>query len=573
MKIVVFIFISFFSLLLINSCRSEDDNEYFYNLNDYVSAEYSNYNLTNIRAQYDKELAKYKKTGDKKYLLSSKYVELFLYYNTDSQYALKQIPLLYELLKLNNDQYEYISISCNFMLALHFEHNSPKFAMYFLDEAIKTDEKIGKKYILPHLYHAKGRLYYNEKNYSAAMLYFNKALKTYIKRKDDKIFIASMHNNFGMCFNQLNKTDKAIQQTLEGIKILEGKKKLNKEDLLFITAMKVNLGKYYLKQNDYKNSYIFWNEGFEFYQKIEQYNSDFMFVSQKLFDMYERVGQNDKKDSLARLLTEIEPKIQYLPDKITLYEILQNYYLEINDREKQKASSKKILHLITLYNEKNQKELAQVSDLLNDYFIKSINQKYDYNVNIQKKNNWLVLVSALLIITVLAGSFINVHKKNKKNKEFAEKQELTLNQDIQSQKNRIKNLQLSLNLKIEMEKAFLENLKQIKKTKNLNAEEVVKNLIFKINNLLEIDRKNNDIINESYTENKMFMEKLSERFPVLTDQELQLCIYFKLDLSSKEISLLENIKDVTARVYKANIKSKMKLDKETDLTLFLNSIK
>ncbi|MFN1218166.1 hypothetical protein ACKW6Q_14440 [Chryseobacterium kwangjuense] len=405
------------------------------------------------------------------------------------------------------------------------------------------------------------------------MLYFNKALKTYIKRKDDKIFIASMHNNFGMCFNQLNKTDKAIQETLEGIEILESKKKLNKEDLLFITAMKVNLGKYYLKQDDYKNSYTFWNEGFEFYRKIEQYNSDFMFVSQKLFDMYEKAGQNDKRDRLARFLIEIDPKIQYLPDKITLYEMLQNYYLEINDREKQKTFSKKILHLITLYNEKNQKELAQVSDLLNDYLIKSINQKYDYEVNIQKKNNWLVLVSSLLVITVLAVSFINVRKKNKKNKELAKKQELTLNQDIQSQKNRIKNLQLSLNLKIEMEKAFLENLKQIKKTKNLNAEEVVKNLIFKINNLLEIDRKNNDIINESYTENKMFMEKLSERFPVLTDQELQLCIYFKLDLSSKEISLLENIKDVTARVYKANIKSKMKLEKETDLTLFLNTIR
>lgn len=572
MKVTVTFFISLFSLLLMNSCHSDDDNDYFYNLNDYVSAEYTNYNLTNIRTQYDKELAKYKKTGDKKYLLSSKYVELFLYYSADTRDILKQIPLVYELLKLNDDQYEYISIACNFTLAQHLEHNSPKLAMQYLNEAIKMDEKVGKKYFLPHLYHTKGRFYYNEKNYSEAMIYFNKALGMYKIRKDDKIFIASMYNNFGLCFNKLNKQDKAIQETLKGIKILEGKKNLNKEDLLFITNMKENLSEYYLTIKDYKNAELFLNQGFEFYQNVEQYNSEFMSISKMLFNLYNSTHQIVKKNNLVIFLLGIETKIQHVSNKIILYEILQDHYLEINDHEKEKMSSKKIIHLISLYNEQKQKELAQVSDLLNDYFIKNINQKYDYKVSIQKRNIWLLFVSSLLVITILTLAFINVYKKNKKEKELREEQKLILEQDLQLHRNKIENLHLSLNLKIETEKAFLENLRQIKKTKNIDPEETVKDLFFKINNLIQIDKKHNDIINESSSENKLFMEKLSHRFPILTNQELQLCVYFKLNLSSKEISLLENIKDVTARVYKTNIKSKMKLDKETDLTEFLNNI-
>lgn len=573
MKRTLIFFISLFSLWLITSCHSEDDNDYFYNLNDYVSAEYTNFNLTNIRAQYHRELAKYKKTGDKKYLLSSKYVELFLYDYNNPNYALLEIPRIYELQKLNNDQYQYISIASNFGLALHLEHNSPKLAMQYLNEAIKTDEKIGKKYILPHLYHTKGRFYYNEKKYSAAMEYFNKALKTYESRNDDKIYIASMYNNFGMCFNELNKTEKAIQETRRGIEILKGKKELNKQDLIFINTMEANLGEYYLKLNDYKNADFYLNRAFEFYQSIGQYSWDFMSVSKKLFDLYGRTQQSERRDNLVRFLTEVETKIQTPADKIVLFEILQDHYLEINDHEKQKITSRKIIQLISQSNEQKQRELVQISDMLNDYFIKSINQKYDYKVGIQKRNIWLLLISSILVITVLALAFINVHKKNRKEKELGDQQKLIMEQDLQLQRDKIEKLKLGLNLKIETENAFLENLRKIKKSKNIDAEETVKELFFKISNLIQIDKKHNDIINESSEENKLFMQKLSDKFPVLKDQELQLCVYFKLNLSSKEISLLENIKDVTVRVYKTNIKSKMKLDKDTDLTAFLNNLK
>ncbi|WP_435525440.1 hypothetical protein [Chryseobacterium indoltheticum] len=113
--------------------------------------------------------------------------------------------------------------------------------------------------------------------------------------------------------------------------------------------------------------------------------------------------------------------------------------------------------------------------------------------------------------------------------ELAEKEKIIfetskeiLEKDLQLQKEKVKNLHLNLNLKTETQKAFLENLKKIKKTKNIEPEEILRDLQFKINNLIQLDNKDNELINESSLENKLFMDKLSERFPILTHQELKL---------------------------------------------------
>lgn len=169
--------------------------------------------------------------------------------------------------------------------------------------------------------------------------------------------------------------------------------------------------------------------------------------------------------------------------------------------------------------------------------------------------------------------------RKKKKDELLEKEKIILEtskeileKDLQLQKEKVKNLHLNLNLRTETQKAFLENLKKIKKTKNIEPEEILRDLQFKINNLIQLDNKDNELINESSLENKLFMDKLSENFPILSHQELKLCVYFKLNLSGKEIAILEKFTVGSIRVYKAKIKSKMGLSKEENLNDFLNTI-
>ena len=93
-----------------------------------------------------------------------------------------------------------------------------------------------------------------------------------------------------------------------------------------------------------------------------------------------------------------------------------------------------------------------------------------------------------------------------------------------------------------------------------------------MNNLINIDKRNIDFTDENTKENKNFVKKLSEEYPQLSIQELQLCVYFRLNLNAKEISMLEKISDGTVRVYKSKIKAKMGLEKDTNLEDILKQI-
>lgn len=565
MKLIFTFFLCCFFVLSCSS--SEEGNEYFNSINEELSP--IRENPKKIKVLYERELQKYKKTGDNKFLLSSKYVEIVLSANE----RLKQIPMVYELLRLNDNKYEYLSISCNFNLASQFEKTSPDWSLKCIDEAIKFDEKTNKNYFLPHLYHFKGRLFYNAEKYDDALTYFNKALQVYNPQKE-LIYIASMHNNIGMCYDKKGKVEQAIRETYKGINLLKKKKDLNTAEKNFINYMKGTLAHYYLERKDYKQAEKLFLKKMEFSLNSKNYQMTVR-TSKDLVNLYNTTREYSKIDAIIDTLNVIEPKVVKLENKIILHELTQEYYADKKDSEKFKVISKK---LITLNDEKErltQKEMKINYDIADNYIIKNANRE---NV-IQKRKSQLLIVSVILLAITFVIVTLNLIKTKKKKEELINKEKVILEgqrkileQDVQLQKEKIRNLHLNLNLKTETEKTFLENLKKLKRSKNINPEEVLKDLQFKINNLLLIDKKNNDVINESSLENKIFMEKLSEQFPVLSTQELQLCVYFKLNLSAKEVSLLENYAVGSVRVYKTKIKSKLGLGKDEDLSEFLNKV-
>ncbi|SIQ69486.1 Tetratricopeptide repeat-containing protein [Chryseobacterium sp. RU37D] len=558
------------SLFLLNSCHSENDNEYFRDIDKEVTA--VNQDMTKVSAIYKKELKKYHTTGNIKYLLSSKYVESSLYKENEP----KKISVIYELLRINDDQNDFITVACNFFLALEIEDSSPKLSLQFLNEAIKLDEKKENHYYLPHLYHAKGRWYFEHQNYSQAQIYFKKSVSVF--KKADKLYVASMYNNFGMCKAKMKDYDGSIKMVQYGINLLRSKKKLNEYEDFFLHVMIGNLGWYYFQKKDYDKAEKYFAEQIDFQIKTKKFQYNIVRNSDELFKLYLITNQPDKERYLADLIIKIVPNLTDTKNKILAYRLLQKYFAKTNNIKELKKYSDELVKLNIKYNIEITKELDNVSDVLNGYIIKNINQKYDFAIKDQKRKGVFLMIFVLIIIIIFFNIIIKIREKNTQEKENLEQMNLLLEsnreileKDILLQRGKIKNLHMNLNLKIETEKAFLENLKKIKKSKNIDAEETVKDLFFKINNLLQIDEKNT--VNESSAENKEFMEKLSGIFPFLSEQDLKLCAYFRLNLSSKEISLLENITPGSVRVYKTKIKAKLGLGKEEDLVVFLNTIK
>ncbi|SFN14376.1 Tetratricopeptide repeat-containing protein [Chryseobacterium oleae] len=581
-KIIKVLIVLAFSMIMVSCGSSQKDeaNIYFGNLNTLISKIGSQ--PEKIKALQAREQKKYESTGDRKYQISSKYIE-FLYITNDSRLKkdeniVNDIPVMYELLMLNNNEYDYITIVCDFSLAHKFEHQSPKLAMQFLDDAIKLEES-GEKYFLPHLYHVKGRFLFNDKNYTQALIYFNKSLKSFSKSRDNLIYIASMHNNFALTYEKMGRIDLAIQEAKEAVRILESENNLNPDELAFLISVKGNMGFYYYKKKNFSEAEKLLLQEFEFHRKGNQSNHASIVNLIKLSDLYNETNQNDKMKEIVDYGKSIESETANISDKILINEMIQSYYLKMNDTEMVKTLCRKLITLHNKHEEESNKKLTYISDVLNNFMIKSINQKHQYTIEAQKFKNTLMLTGICIVFIIFGVTIYIIRNISKKEKELASKEKIILmknkkilEQDLKRQEEKITNLHLNLNLKIETEKTFLENIKKMKKLKNVDAEQVITDLFLKINNLIQIDKKNHDLINESSLENKQFIQKLSERFPSLTNNELKFCVYYKLDFSSKEISLLENITEGSARVYKTKIKTKMNIGKESILNTYLKSI-
>lgn len=569
--------------MVIVSCHSKKDeaNNYFNRINEDVSRFIQQ--PEKIKELKEREQKKYEKTGERKYQISSKYVELFYDFDDsedrNDETGLSQISVVYELLILNNNEYDYITIACNFNLAHQFEHKSPKLSMQFLDEAIKLDEKSGKKYYLPHLYHFKGRLLYSDKKYLEALSFFNKSLQNLNKSRHNLIYISSMHNNFALCYEKMDRMELALKEIKEAVHIMENIKNPDSNETFFLANIKGSMGFYYFKLKNYAESEKLLLQELKFYRDSKNFNQELVSNLAKIFRLYSETNQNEKLKEIVDYSIAVESKIRAISDKITINEVIQSYYLRINDTQSVKSLCKKLVVLHEKKDENFNEKMTYISDTLNNFIIKNIDQKHKHKIDDQKLKNRLMFMMVCIVIVVFSIIIYIICNANKKEKELAEKERIILmknkkilENDMKRQEEKITNLHLNLNLKIETEKTFLENIRKMKKLKNIDAEQTITDLFLKINNLIQIDKKNYDLINESSLENKQFIQRLSENFPSLTNNELKFCVYYKLELSSKEISLLENITEGSARVYKTKIKTKMGIGKESDLNTFLKNV-
>jgi len=72
--------------------------------------------------------------------------------------------------------------------------------------------------------------------------------------------------------------------------------------------------------------------------------------------------------------------------------------------------------------------------------------------------------------------------------------------------------------------------------------------------------------------NPGFFERLKDSFPNLSPGDLKLCGYLRLGLSTKEISILQNITFQSAEISRVRLRKKLGLSREINLSHFINNI-
>lgn len=190
-----------------------------------------------------------------------------------------------------------------------------------------------------------------------------------------------------------------------------------------------------------------------------------------------------------------------------------------------------------------------------------------------KKNRYLVLlVSILLVISVLVVfvvyRFKTRNKLLKQQIEIDAIKQTKLVKETTQKESRIKDYSL-LNLENTL---FVEELD--KKLKDLQKQIGASN-----ENMIALKRlttnyksanKSKKFLHEEMDEyNRQFFVKLRESYPSLSKTELNLAVFIRLKLSSKEISAFMNVEPKTINVYKYRMKQKMGVAKGDSLEKFL----
>lgn len=143
------------------------------------------------------------------------------------------------------------------------------------------------------------------------------------------------------------------------------------------------------------------------------------------------------------------------------------------------------------------------------------------------------------------------------------------NDKLKSKEKVISDLKTKLELKKSFENELIKTIYEVETKENFDSKMLLNDLKLKLQNLNEIDKKQIVKNSTALDDKGMFQKALEQYHPELTFQERTLCTYFRLHLSSKEISVIEGITNGTVRVYKNKIKHKMGLNAEDSLNEYL----
>ncbi len=192
---------------------------------------------------------------------------------------------------------------------------------------------------------------------------------------------------------------------------------------------------------------------------------------------------------------------------------------------------------------------------------------------------FLVFVVMLFLIDT---AYKNYYKKQrdrhlKQKTKDLELRELATQKEIME----LKNEKLGHEIEARNRELAISTMNMISKTSTLNSlkeqlidyneDNKLKPVINNINKIIN-NKKDWEFFEKAFNHaDKKFFKKLKEKHPELTPNDLRLCVYLRLNLSSKEIAPLLNISHRSVEIKRYRLRKKLDLERDTNLNdYFIN---
>ncbi|MCF8229794.1 MAG: tetratricopeptide repeat protein [Bacteroidales bacterium] len=486
------------------------------------------------------------------------------------------------------------------------------------ENALEIAEEIQDEILIANIKLAQGNYYTELDDYYSALQCFTKARQTY--EKFDSSQLSKVYNGLGIVYVALGDFKEAISYYKKALAIY----KMQKNERS-IAGIHLNLAECYIKIKDFEEALVLLKYSENLFKKLN--DSIHLSNCYSYFGlMYNAQNQLDSALKYHQLSLDIAQKkgnlrltgaamqnIGLLYEKMGEGETAKKYYKQaLNmfcETKLKRGQASSLIALSELYRDEGDWETAY------NYYIEYIEKRdsimnaemqnkiiaYQWKINEQKRRlkmnrlaqeltskkrqtNILILVVTFVLIIAFFISFL-MHRSVKlhemKNtllfqqieakQKSAELEELKYKNEIESKNKELTALSLQLvtqndvfeNLRLKSDKLFKE------KSIDENAYHVIKLLI---EDTYEIENKWNQFKTLFEKVHVDFFSKLKARCPSLTENEIRLCAYIKINLQAKEIARLLNISPATIFTNRHHIRKKIGLDKGKSLEDYLRQI-
>ena len=502
-----------------------------------------------------KYIDKYRQTHDAENIAYARHIEIYL----NKKDTLGNLKRAYQIINYSEETSELRS-RAYFWVAVFLENSALDISINYLKKSTALNEKYGYEHQKMFAYHVMGRLYLKKTNYSKALMYFDKTLQIARKNKD-ALNMASMYNNMSMVYDQQRKYSRAIALAKKSMNLLS-----KPEDEFFLNVVRTNLGDYYFKMKQFKNAAFYYRLTLQYYSENPSEKRELSSALPNLYEIYK--DDPKQREELLENVKKLLDADKTSPFNITLLKIMLTHAFKKGNAKEAENVATKLNDYSLSYKRFLNSRHSETSNLLAKY----ISEEFAKEQKIQKQNNLIFYLSFGTVFLFVLGGFLYFYRIRGLERNEALLQKEYLEKEKEWIQDRMKFVKLNLELKTKTEQELLNRLKSLRKKPNNDSQEVVKELYLNISNLLQIDKRNDfEVLKESQV-GADFMEKIKNVCPNLTTQELKICGYMRLSLTSKELASFIGSTPGAVRVAKSKIKQKLELPNNVKLDDYLKNL-
>lgn len=496
-------------------------------------------------------------------------------------------------------------------------------AIYYYDQALKIGERLNNRSFIAKTKNGIANCYLRKEDYTKAIVYLTEALRE-AQLSGDKHCEGLINNGFGLVNISLNKPGEAIGY-------FEKAEHLCREtgDLPNAAGISLNIANCYVEQDDFARARNFYERNLSTLKEINDTSQiilaymNLATVSRLMNDTRASFNNLDTAFSYLHLYPNNSMKSTALLEKGATCLATGNlteakkYILEslsISHMTLAKSNSMEALLRLSEIAEKEKDYLRALTlhkkydlikdSVMNDETRKSISeirlkadvQKKDYDnrilsdkISIQKKRSLAlgILSGLIILIVLLTAVLIWLSLKTlRKSYKLQELENLNLQEKIRSDEllNKLELVKYEAELESRNKELTSVSLQLVNKNKILTDLSAMSGKYYNSGSMdsttyhnlqkivtenLNSDREWNNFKDLFEKVHTGFFTGLKEKFPDLSENELRLCAYLRINLQNKEIARILNVSPPTVVTSRYRIRKKMKLENKVVLEDYL----